>query len=63
MDLIILNDFFLLNLNDLTLKKLKYPEGQKINYVVLANYLYLNKKIPQFISYQKLMKMIILIFI
>lgn len=39
-----LNDFFLLNLNDLTLKKLKYPEGQRINYVVLANYLYLNKK-------------------
>jgi two-component SAPR family response regulator len=38
------NDFFLLNLNDSTIKKIEYPERQNINNSTYANYLYLDKK-------------------
>ncbi|MGQ9847440.1 MAG: Kelch repeat-containing protein [Bacteroidales bacterium] len=38
------NDFFLLNLNDTTLTKIKYPSLLSINYSALANYLYLDSK-------------------
>lgn len=37
-------NYYLLNLNDSTIKKAKYPESQKFNYVSLANYLHLDKK-------------------
>lgn len=37
-------DFFILNLKDLTITKLKYPSSQSTNYSTLANYLYLNPK-------------------
>ncbi|HEX7358680.1 MAG TPA: kelch repeat-containing protein, partial [Ignavibacteriaceae bacterium] len=38
------NDFFLLNLNDSTIKKIEYPEKLNPNYSALAYYLYLDKK-------------------
>lgn len=38
------NDFFLLNLNDTTLTKIKYPSLLNTNYSNLANYLYLDSK-------------------
>lgn len=38
------DDFFLLNLNDTTLAKVKYPSLLSTNYSTLANYLYLDSK-------------------